>query len=64
MNTICNIRLTPEKVVENGLNFGIPIYQRLFAWDGKQVYRLMDNLYQHYKSHQYKDTPYYIGDLS
>ena len=45
MNTICNIRLTPEKVVENGLNFGIPIYQRLFAWDGKQVYRLMDNLY-------------------
>ncbi len=64
MNTICNIRLTPEKVVENGLNFGIPIYQRLFAWDGKQVYRLMDNLYQHYKSHEYKDTPYYIGALS
>lgn len=64
MSTIGNIRLTPEIVVEKDLNFNIPIYQRLFAWDGKQVYRLMNNLYQHYKSHKYKDIPYYIGVLS
>lgn len=64
MNTIGNIRLTPEKIVEYGLSFGIPIYQRLFAWNKKQVLRLMEDLYEHYMLNEHKNIPYYIGALS
>lgn len=64
MNTIGNIRLTPEKIVEYGISFGIPIYQRLFAWNKKQVLRLMEDLYEHYILNDRKNTPYYIGALS
>lgn len=48
MNTIGNIRLTPEIIVAKDLSFAIPIYQRLFTWDKKQVKRLMEDLYNHY----------------
>lgn len=64
MNTIGNIRLTPEKIVEHGIYFGIPIYQRLFAWDKKQVLRLMEDLYEHYTLNERLNNPYYIGALS
>lgn len=47
-----------------GLFFGIPIYQRLFAWNKKQVLRLMEDLYEHYMLNEHKNIPYYIGALS
>ena len=64
MNTIGNIRLTPEIIVEKDLSFAIPIYQRLFTWNKKQVKRLMEDLYNHYTDSELKETPYYIGALS
>lgn len=64
MNTISNIRYTPEKVVENSLSFRIPIFQRLFAWEEKQVSQLMTDLFAHYNVNSHRDVPYYIGALS
>lgn len=64
MNTIGNIRLTPEIIVAKDLSFAIPIYQRLFTWDKKQVKRLMEDLYNHYIDCDRRDCPYYIGALS
>lgn len=64
MNTIGNIRLTPEKVVSKSLYFGIPIYQRLFTWTEKQVERLMCDLYEHYINNSKANVPYFIGALS
>lgn len=63
MNTY---RYTPKKVVEDNLSFSIPLYQRLFSWGTDQVYGLLSDLKNHFKSRegQKSDSPYYLGMLS
>lgn len=42
------------------LVFCVPIYQRLFAWEKKQIEKLLDDLLEAYK----KGTKYYLGILT
>lgn len=56
-------RYTPEILVRENMRFSIPLYQRLFAWGEIQVNKLMEDLYEHYKS-SLKDCPYYLGQMT
>lgn len=40
---------TPRKIVDSGLFFSIPLYQRLFEWGEDQIIQLLDDLYSSYK---------------
>ena len=53
----------PEKIANVHMQFSIPLYQRLFAWGETQVKKLLDDLYEHYKS-PLKDSPYYLGQMT
>ena len=53
---------TPRKIVDSGLIFSIPLYQRLFEWGEDQIIQLLDDLYSSYKRD--KESPYYIGMLT
>lgn len=53
---------TPSKIVDSGLFFSIPLYQRLFEWGEDQIIQLLDDLYSSYKKD--KESPYYIGMLT
>lgn len=53
---------TPSKIVESGLFFSIPLYQRLFEWGEEQIIQLLDDLYSSYKRD--KESAYYIGMLT
>lgn len=46
----------------SNLVFCIPIYQRLFAWRKKQIEKLMDDLFEAFKTET--DAPYYLGILT
>lgn len=35
---------TPRKIVDSGLFFSIPLYQRLFEWGEDQIIQLLDDL--------------------
>lgn len=61
MNTY---RYTPEKIVEEKLNFSIPLYQRLFSWGKEQVKGLLYDLKNHFDPDLDNGTPYYLGMLS
>lgn len=61
MNTY---RYTPEKIVEEKLNFSIPLYQRLFSWGEEQVKGLLYDLKNHFDPDLDNGTPYYLGMLS
>lgn len=57
-----NNRYTPERIASGNEHFVIPIYQRLFEWDSKNVSILLNDLY-----HSFKISPneeYYIGLLT
>lgn len=58
----------PEKIACVPIQFSIPLYQRLFAWGETQVEKLLDDLYEHYKSSKeeslLKNTPYYLGQMT
>lgn len=49
---------TPRKIVDSGLFFSIPLYQRLFEWGEDQIIQLLDDLYSSYKRD--KESAYYI----
>lgn len=53
---------TPRKIVDSGLFFSIPLYQRLFEWGEDQIIQLLDDLYSSYKRD--KESAYYIGMLT
>ena len=55
-------RYTPRSVCEGKEHFNIPIYQRLFTWDKKNVTQLLDDLLSQYSKD--KSKPYYIGMLT
>ncbi len=48
--------------INKSIRYRIPIYQRLFVWDEKQINQLLDDLYK--ASVKAKDTPYYIGIIT
>lgn len=56
-------RYTPQKIVEEKLSFSIPLYQRLFSWEEKQINGLLHDLKDHFCGSK-KDSPYYLGMLS
>lgn len=60
--TIIKHSYTPSEIVDSGLLFSIPLYQRLFEWGEEQIIQLLDDLYSSYKRN--KDSEYYIGMLT
>ncbi|MCH5234101.1 MAG: DUF262 domain-containing protein [Muribaculaceae bacterium] len=54
---------TPKTLAEDhpDVVFNIPIYQRLFAWEKKQIYKLLEDLTECWKN---KESNYYIGILT
>ena len=46
----------------NNIKLCIPIYQRLFVWDDKQIGRLLDDLHKSFTQNPNQD--YYIGTLT
>lgn len=56
-------RYTPERIVNEGLTFSIPLYQRLFTWEDSQVEGLLFDLKRHFENNG-EESPYYIGMLS
>lgn len=56
-------RYTLKNIVEEGLCFSIPLYQRLFSWGENQIKGLLDDLKDHFVSNQ-ENKPYYLGMLS
>lgn len=55
-----NNKYTPATI--NNLSFSIPLYQRLFEWNDKEIKQLLTDLFNSYKID--KSTPYYIGMLT
>ena len=37
-------KYTPSKIVEQNIQFSIPIYQRLFEWGKPQIEQLLNDL--------------------
>lgn len=62
--TMNTYRYTPKKIVEEKLNFSIPLYQRLFSWGEEQIKGLLFDLKNHFGSDNDNGTPYYLGMLS
>lgn len=56
-------RYTPKLLVDENLEFSIPLYQRLFTWGEEQVRGLLSDLKDHFDKPA-SDTPYYLGMLS
>jgi len=54
--------LTPETICYNNLKFRIPLYQRPYAWEEKQVKQLLKDLYESRKKEN--SELYYVGILS
>ena len=53
---------SPKVIVEKGIRFRTPLYQRPFTWTEKQVKQLLDDLWSSFD--QSKDSPYYIGIMN
>lgn len=51
--------LTAKGVVEQGLQFSVPVYQRLFVWGEEQIMRLLNDLCD-----SIPRMPYYVGTIS
>ena len=56
-------RYTLKKIVEEGLCFSIPLYQRLFSWGENQIKGLLVDIKEHFSSNK-EEKPYYLGMLS
>ena len=59
--------LTPSNVVQLGIKFKVPIYQRLFVWEQQQIEKLLHDLMNAWKEVADKpdaDKPYYIGIIT
>jgi hypothetical protein len=55
-----NKEITPKTI--ESIKFRIPLYQRPYAWEEKQIKQLLDDLYIQFK--KTKQENYYIGILS
>ena len=60
---------TPEKIGSNGFdrykNFRIPIYQRLFEWEDKQLLGLLEDMKGYFENKNIeKNAPYYLGMMT
>lgn len=55
---------TPSKISESNLTLYIPIYQRLFVWDDKQINQLLEDLYWSWLLSKEAPKPYYIGSIT
>jgi hypothetical protein len=55
---------TPSKVSESNITLYIPIYQRLFVWDDKQINQLLEDLYWAWFLCKEVPKPYYIGAIT
>ena len=55
-------KFTPEIISKSNLLFSIPLYQRLFEWDKKQIQQLLKDFYNSYKLDANRN--YYIGLLT
>jgi len=58
MSDIKNVAYTPNEI--GNIKFRIPLYQRPYAWESKQVKQLLDDLFKASE----KNENYYIGILS
>lgn len=56
------ISFTPKYVTDSHYTFAIPIYQRLFEWNKKTIYTLLDNILVSMRKNDKED--YYIGMLT
>lgn len=57
-----NNKYTPELVCTEDVIYNIPIYQRLFTWEEKNVKQLLDDLRDQFL--KASEAPYYIGMLT
>lgn len=63
MNDHFNEPITPAKIAEiETMKFRIPLYQRPYAWEEKQVLQLLGDLHDQFEKN--KDEHYHIGILS
>lgn len=53
-------RFTPSSI--GNYRFSIPLYQRLFEWEEKQIVQLLNDLHESFKKND--KQPYYIGMLT
>lgn len=63
------MRYTPKLIVNKGIVFTIPLYQRLFEWDVENVIQLMDDLRSAFEEstkvpNDCEATDFYIGMLT
>ena len=68
MNIRPAMRFTPENIVKHqgGINFIVPLYQRLFSWTHNEVYELLCDLKSHFDKWPDAESsdihyPYYLG---
>lgn len=57
------MKLTPKEIVKKNQFYTIPIYQRLFEWDTKNIITLLDDLLKSFTLSDGKDD-YFIGMLT
>ncbi len=60
MPTIETSEIRPGKI-KSGYLFNIPIYQRLYSWEEKEIHQLLADLYSSFIKDESK--PYYLGNL-
>lgn len=53
-------------MVEKGIKFKIPLYQRLFTWNNEKIKTLLEDMYFHfrYQKRSRKIKPYYLGIIT
>ena len=52
--------ITLKDIVQKGIQFNIPIYQRLYVWKELQVNKLLEDLFAAYRKNE---THYYLGGV-
>lgn len=64
LHTIDKTPYTPKKIIDTGLWFRIPLYQRPYTWESQQVIQLMEDLWSSYEAGTNTPQPYYIGIMN
>lgn len=64
-------KLSPKDIVEDGIRFCVPLYQRLFTWSTIEVNQLLNDLKNHFDKENKKQydsddkvKPYYLGMIT
>lgn len=55
--------VSPKDMVDDGMRFLIPLYQRLYVWKKEQVERLMDDIIAAWKRPSKQYDLYYLGGI-